>query len=149
MPSPSALATLIEIATRAADEAARRLGETIRQREEATQKLELLTRYRDDYALRGQADMAGGMSIAQFNNFQMFMAKLDQAIAGQRQIVAGAGQRADQARSAWMQCEQKKLSFATLNDRAARTEAHRETRRDQKQNDEYATRNAQPESSSH
>ncbi len=148
MAASSALATLIELATQAAADAARRLGETIRQHEEAAQKLELLTRYRDDYALRGQADMAGGMSIAQFNNFQQFMARLDQAIAGQRQVVSAASQRADQARGTWMQCEQKKLSYATLNERAARSEIERANRREQKQNDEYASRSAPPKNPS-
>lgn len=149
MATPSALATLIELASKEADEAAKRVGETVRQREDATQKLELLTQYRDDYALRCQTSMADGMSATQFNNFQVFMAKLDQAIAGQQQVVADANRRADQARSAWMLCEQKKLSFVTLNDRADRAHAHRENKRDQKQNDEYANRSLQPKHPSH
>lgn len=146
MATPSALATLIELASKDADEAARKLGACVRLREEATQKLELLTQYRDDYAMRCQADMANGIGATQFNNFQIFMGKLDQAIAGQRQVVDDIARRADQARTAWMACEQKKLSYVTLNDRATRVEARHECRRDQKQNDEYAARTAHPRS---
>ncbi|MCA1979017.1 MAG: flagellar export protein FliJ [Thiobacillus sp.] len=144
MAHPTALATLIELAQKDADEAARKLGACVRLREEATQKLELLVQYRDDYALRCQADMASGISATQFNNFQTFMGKLDQAIAGQRQVVDELGRRADQARAAWLATEQKKLSFVTLGDRAARSEARHESRRDQKLNDEYAARSAHP-----
>ena len=149
MSSPNALATLIELANKDAEDAARHLGDTIRLREEATQKLELLMQYRDDYALRCQSDMANGISATQFNNFQVFMHKLDQAIAGQQQVVNDAGRRADQARTAWMACEQKKMSFVTLNDRADRAQALHERKRDQKQNDEYAARSAQPKHPSH
>jgi flagellar FliJ protein len=149
MASPSALATLIELASKDTEDAARRLGDTIRLREDATQKLELLMQYRDDYALRCQSDMASGISATQFNNFQVFMAKLDQAIAGQQQIVNDAARRADEARTAWMACEQKKMSYVTLNERADRTQAQHERKRDQKQNDEYAARSAQPKHPSH
>ncbi|MEW6119183.1 MAG: flagellar export protein FliJ [Pseudomonadota bacterium] len=149
MATPSALATLIELANKETDEAAKRLGEAVRLRADATQKLDLLMQYRDDYALRCQASMASGIGATQFNNFQVFMAKLDQAIAGQQQVVADAGRRADQARIAWMACEQKKMSFVTLNTRAVRAEARHELKRDQKQNDEYATRSAHPKHPSH
>lgn len=144
MASLSALATLVELATRDADEAAKKLGACVRQREEATQKLALLVQYRDDYALRCQSDMANGIGATQFNNFQVFMGKLDQAIAGQRQVVDDLGRRADQARTVWMTCEQKKLSYSTLGERAAQQVLQQETRREQKANDEFAARATQP-----
>ncbi|MFN3715146.1 MAG: flagellar export protein FliJ [Thiobacillus sp.] len=144
MASLSALATLLELATRDADEAARKLGACVRQREEAAQKLDLLIQYRDDYALRCQSDMANGIGATQFNNFQIFMGKLDQAIAGQRQVVDETGRRADQARAAWMACEQKKLSYGALGERAARQILRQENRREQKANDEFAARATQP-----
>ena len=140
MASLSALTTLIELATRDADDAAKKLGACVRQREEASQKLDLLTQYRDDYALRCQADMASGIGAAQFNNFQVFMGKLDQAIVGQRQVVDDIGRRADQARAVWMACEQKKLSYSTLGERAAQQLLQLENKRDQKNNDEFASR---------
>lgn len=142
MATPTALATLIDLASKASEDAVKRLGDTLRQREDAAQKLELLMQYRDDYAQRCQAGLAGGMGATQFNNFRSFMAKLDQAIAGQQQVVADAGRRADQARTDWMACEQKKMSYVTLNDRADQTEARLALKRDQKQTDEYAARSA-------
>ena len=140
MASLSALATLVELATRDADEAAKKLGACVRMREEATQKLALLVQYRDDYALRCQSDMANGIGAAQFNNFQVFMQKLEHAIAGQQKVVTDAQLRIAQARTTWQACEQKKMSYATLAERAGKENARRELWRDQKQNDEHAAR---------
>ncbi len=144
MASLSALTTLVDLAARDAEDAAKKLGACVRQREEASQKLDLLTQYRDDYAKRCQADMASGIGAAQFNNFQVFMGKLDQAISGQRQVVDDFARRADQARARWMACEQKKLSYSTLGERAAQQLLQRENKRDQKANDEFASRATLP-----
>ena len=142
MATRSALNTLIDLANKDADEAAKRLGEVLRTCEEADQKLDLLQQYRDDYALRCQTSLANGISATHFNNFQVFMQKLDHAIAGQQKVVSDARQRIAEARAAWQACEQKKMSFVTLADRASREDARRELWRDQKQNDEHAARNA-------
>lgn len=143
MASLSALNTLIDLANKESDEAAGQLGGALRVSEEAEQKLELLLQYRDDYANRWQTNMANGISTAQFNNFQVFMGKLDHAIAGQLKVVSDAKDRTQAMRAAWLSCEQKKLSFVTLAGRANKENARRENWRDQKQNDEHAARRVQ------
>jgi flagellar FliJ protein len=143
MATPSALNTLIELAQKETDEAAKLLGAVLRASEEAAQKLDLLTQYRDDYAARCQSNLSAGISTTHFNNFQVFMQKLDHAIAGQQKVVSDAQQRVARARAAWQACEQKKMSFATLADRASKESTRRELWLDQKQNDEHAARNAQ------
>lgn len=140
MATRSALDTLIELANKDADEAAKRLGELLRSHDEARQKLDLLQQYRDDYALRCQNSLANGISTTHFNNYRVFMQKLDHAISGQQTVVSHAGQRVEQARTNWQVCEQKKMSFVTLSDRATKEELRRESWRDQKQNDEHAAR---------
>ena len=142
MATPSALDTLIDLANKETDEAAKLLGAALRAGEEAYQKLDLLTQYRDDYAARCQSSLATGISTTHFNNFQVFMQKLDHAIAGQQTVVSDAKQRIAQARAAWQACEQKKMSFVTLADRASKESARRELWLDQKQNDEHAARSA-------
>lgn len=142
MATPSALQTLIELATKDADDAAKVLGATLRAGEEAEQKLDLLAQYRDDYATRCQSNLANGISTTQLNNFQVFMQKLEHAIAGQQKVVADARLRIAQARAAWQACEQKKMSFVTLADRASKEGTRRELWLDQKQNDEHAARRA-------
>ena len=140
MATSSVLHTLIDLANKEADEAAKRLGIALRVGEEATQKLELLQQYRDDYAERCQSNLSNGISTTQFNNFRMFMEKLDHAISGQQKVVIDANERVEQARAAWLVCEQKKMSFVTLSDRESKKEVRRELWRDQKQNDEHAAR---------
>lgn len=140
MANPTALDTLIDLANKETDEAAKLLGAALGAGEEADQKLGLLTQYRDDYAARCQSSLATGISTTQFNNFQVFMQKLDYAIAGQQKVVSDAKQRIAQARAAWQACEQKKMSFVTLAGRASKESARRELWLDQKQNDEHAAR---------
>ena len=142
MATPSALHTLIDLANKETDEAAKQLGIALRVSEEANQKLELLEQYRNDYAARCQSNLASGISTTHFNNFQTFMHKLDDAIAGQLKVVSDVKARAMQARAAWIICEQKKMSFVTLAERASKENLRREHWRDQKQNDEYAARRA-------
>ena len=142
MAHPSVLNTLIDLAHKETDEAAKRLGAALRASEETKQKLDLLLEYRDDYAKRCQSNLSSGISTTHFNNFQVFMQKLDHAILGQQKVVIGAGQLAEQARANWMSCEQKKMSFVTLVSRASKESARCELRRDQKQNDEHAARQA-------
>lgn len=140
MATPSALDTLIDLANKETDEAAKQLGVTLRVAEEAEQKLDLLTQYRDDYAARCQSSLTTGISTTQFNNFQVFMQKLDHAIAGQQKVVSDAKLQIDQARAVWQACEQKKMSFVTLASRASKEKSRRELWLDQKQNDEHAAR---------
>ena len=112
----------------------------VRSCEEANQKLELLQQYCDDYAQRCQTSLSNGISATHFNNYRVFMQKLEHAIVGQQTVVSQANQRAEQARVVWQVCEQKKMSFVTLSDRANKEDARREVWRDQKQNDEHAAR---------
>ncbi len=143
MASPSALHTLIELAHKETDEAAKLLGLALRAGDEASQKLDLLLQYRNDYAERCQSTLATGISTTHFNNFQVFMQKLDHAISGQQKVVSDTQHRIAQARAAWQACEQKKMSFVTLAERANKEQSRRELWRDQKQNDEHAARRTQ------
>ena len=143
MASPSALNTLIDLAHKETDEAAKQLGVALRAGDEAMQKLDLLLQYRNDYAERCQSNLTTGISTTHFNNFQVFMQKLDHAISGQQKVVNDTQQRIAQARAAWQACEQKKMAFVTLAERANREQSRRELWRDQKQNDEHAARRSQ------
>jgi flagellar FliJ protein len=140
MATPSALDTLIELATTETDEAAKRLGNAIRACEDTGKKLELLLQYRDDYAARFQANLATGLTAAGYRNFQLFMDKLDSAITGQQQIVLDAQKRVGNEQGAWQASERKRMSYDTLAARAQKAEQHRESRRDQKNMDELAAR---------
>jgi flagellar protein FliJ len=143
MATKSALDTLIELATTATDEAAVRLGHAIRATDKAEKKLELLQKYRDDYSNRFQAKMAQGLSPMGYRNFQAFIDKLDEAIAGQQQVVKDAENGVAREKGAWQASERKRMSYDTLATRAEKAEQQRENRKDQKLNDEFAARSGQ------
>jgi flagellar FliJ protein len=144
MATSSALETLIELATTATDEAARRLGNAIRATDKAEKKLALLVQYRDDYSARFQAKMAnGGVTPMTFRNFQAFLEKLDEAIDGQKLVVKEAENGVSRERGNWQANERKRMSYDTLASRELKKEQLRENKRDQKQNDEFAARATQ------
>lgn len=140
MPQKSPISTLIEIAEKETDDAAKRLGKTIRAHEDTVQKLQLLMQYRDDYEQRFQNNAAQGISAAQYGNFQAFIVKLDSAVDGQKQVVKDAEYRVELARQHWQECEKKRLSYNTLHKRSQAVLEKKEAKRDQKQTDESAAR---------
>jgi flagellar FliJ protein len=142
MATRSALDTLIELAQRDTDEAAKRLGVALRGVDEAKQKLTMLFGYRDDYANRFDAAQLKGITPAVYFNFVAFLEKLDNAVKGQHEVVRHAERRAEQEKQAWQACERKRLSYRTLNERAAAMALAKENKRDQKMMDEHATRQA-------
>ena len=140
MANTSALETLIELAQRDSDAAAKRLGAALKAVEEAEQKLQMLLGYRDDYANKlDQAQMAGITPFA-YRNFVAFVGKLDNAINGQREVLKHAKYKSEQEKKAWQESERKRLSYRTLNERAAAEALRIENKRDQKMMDDHAAR---------
>lgn len=142
MTKPSTMEMLIDLATTEVDKAAVRLGHSNRFASEAEQKLALLMQYREDYGTRFQENRESGLTAMDYRNFQKFMDKLDQAIIGQQQLVRDAQKRIEEDRSLWQASERKRASFNTLATRAQKATQKKENRVEQKQMDEYASRNS-------
>lgn len=142
MAHPSALETLFDLAQRDSDEYARKLGVALKAVEEAQQKLDMLLGYRDEYARKLDAAQVEGITPFAYHNFVAFVGKLDNAILGQREVLKHAQHRAKVARTAWQESERKRLSYRTLNERAAHEALKVENKRDQKAMDEHAARSA-------
>jgi flagellar FliJ protein len=140
MATSSTLETLIELATKSTDEAARRLGRAIKTGDDAQQKLALLMQYRDDYAARFQARLMSGFTATSYRNFQFFLDKLDEAIKGHQQVIQAAQRRVEDERKAWQGCERTRMSYDTLATRAMKAQEVKATKREQKQTDEFAAR---------
>ena len=143
MAHPSAIDTLIELAVRQTDEAAKRLGHAVRACDEVKQKLALLVQYRDDYAVRFQQNLAVGLSATGYRNFQVFIEKLDAAIASQQLVILDARRRVQEERTGWQDSERKRMSYGTLANRALKDEQQKQAKRDQKAMDEHAARATQ------
>lgn len=142
MANQSALTTLIELAQRESDDAAKRLGLSLKAVEDAQQKLTMLIGYRDDYARKLDAAQVTGITPMAYRNFVAFMAKLDNALTGQAEVVKHAQYKSGVEKKAWQESERKRLSYKTLNDRAAVEALRLENKRDQKAMDEHAARQA-------
>lgn len=140
MATSSALGTLIELATRDTDEAAKRLGKAMKAVEDAEQKLALLNQYRDDYMTRFQHSLSTGLSAMAYANYQQFIGKLDQAVTSQQLVIRDAKLAVEREREAWQACERKRMSYGTLAERADKAQQAKENKRDQKQMDEHAAR---------
>jgi len=140
MATSSALGTLIDLATKETDDAAKRLGVAMKGVEAAEQKLALLNQYRDDYMVRFQSNLSTGLSAMAYANYQQFIGKLDQAIQSQQLVIRDAKLRVDREQQAWQASERKRMSYGTLAERAEKAELAKENKRDQKQMDEHAAR---------
>lgn len=136
----SPISTLIEITEKEVDDAVKLLGKAILAHEDTEKKLNLLQQYRDDYAQRLQNGAAKGLTVSQYTNFLSFLAKLDSAIDGQKQVVMDAEHRIVMAKTEWQATEKKRLSYDTLQNRAQTVLQKKEAKRDQKQTDEMAAR---------
>jgi flagellar FliJ protein len=140
MATHSTLDTLIDISEKEIDRATLALSEALRAVNEMAQKLTLLQQYQNDYVSRFQTGSSGGLTASGYRNYQSFLDKLDLAITGQSELLRHARVRADEAQSHWLAASRKQKSFTTLAARATSAEQKVENRRDQKMNDEYASR---------
>lgn len=140
MANTSALETLIELAQRDSDDAAKRLGVALKAVEEAEQKLQMLLGYRDDYANRLDQQQMAGITPFAYQNFVAFVGKLDNAINGQREVLKHAHYKSDQEKKTWQESERKRLSYRTLNERAVAEAQKIADKRDQKMMDDHAAR---------
>ena len=140
MANTSALETLIELAQRESDDAAKRLGAALKAVEEAEQKYQMLLGYRDDYANRLDQQQMAGITPFAYQNFVAFVGKLDNAINGQAEVVKHAKYKSEQEKKAWQESERKRLSYRTLNERAVAEAQKIADKRDQKMMDDHAAR---------
>jgi flagellar FliJ protein len=142
MANASALETLIDLAQRESDACAKRLGVALKAVEDGEQKLQMLLGYRDDYANKLDAAQMNGITPFAYQNFVAFLGKLEQALDGQREVLKHARVKAEMERKGWQESERKRLSYRTLNERAAQQALAIESKRDQKMMDDHAARTA-------
>jgi flagellar FliJ protein len=142
MASKAQLETLMDLARRETDDAAKRLGIALKAVDEARQKHQMLVGYQAEYIKRFEAAQAAGITPMAYRNFVAFIEKLETAVKGQLEMIRHAELRSEQEKAAWQASERKRMSYSTLNDRADAAALKLENKRDQKQMDEHAARQA-------
>ncbi|KFL55666.1 MULTISPECIES: flagellar export protein FliJ [Burkholderia] len=134
------LQLLLDRAQEDLDTAAKQLGTAQRDRTAATEQLDALLRYRDEYHARFSQSAQHGMPAGNWRNFQAFIDTLDAAIAQQRNVLAAAEVRIDEARPNWQQKKRTVGSYEILQARGVAQEARLDARREQRDADEHAAK---------
>ena len=140
MPKPFPLQTILELMQSRTDEATRNLARLIANERDAKAKLEMLQQYRDEYAARFQTAAQSGNNPREWQNYQQFLSRLDDAIEAQRNAVATQARQTVAGQLQWQQQRKKLKAFDTLSERHHAAENAREIKREQKMQDEFAIR---------
>ena len=140
MVKPFSLQTVLELMQARADNATQALARLIANERDAKNKLDMLQQYRDEYAARFTQAAQNGITRSEWNNYQEFLNRLDEAINAQRQTVAQQIRNTTAGQNAWQKQQTKLKAFDTLSDRHFASENAKELKREQKLQDELASR---------
>lgn len=135
-----ALQPLLNLAQKQNDAAAKKLGQLNQQQVQAQNKLDTLLQYRRDYQVRFQEASRNGLDQTGLNNFQNFLYRLDEAIQQQRSAIEQATQHVATGRNELLAAQRKMKSFDTLAQRHLETEKQRESKIEQRIQDEHTGR---------
>jgi flagellar FliJ protein len=134
------LDTLIELAERRCDEAAKVLAAHLKVQAELQHRGATLEQYRSDYLLRLETVARAGIDGASLRNLRRFLARLDEAQAQQQRDAQACQARVAQARAAWQAAQRKMEAFAALERRRDAAQALHVRRIEQRVQDEAAAR---------
>ncbi len=134
------LQTLLDLAQNKADGAAKSLQELKARWDQAESQHKQLLEYRELYRERLKASAGGGTSALALRDFTLFMAKLDTAIKLQEEDVSRCRLRWEAGQQEWVRRRIKVKALDTLSSRHAQAENKREGRIEQKELDEFSSR---------
>ncbi|SDI04526.1 flagellar export protein FliJ [Propionivibrio dicarboxylicus] len=140
MSTPFALQTVLELMQARADKATLELARLIANERDARSKLTMLQQYRNEYADRFTQAAKAGLTPGAWNNYRDFLNRLDDAITAQTQAVAQQAGNTAAGQAHWRQQQKKLKAIDTLSERHRSKEDALEMRRDQKLQDEFASR---------
>lgn len=134
------LQSILDLSQLRLDEATRKLGELISGQQEATQRLQLILQYRDEYQSRFLAAAQNGIGLEAWQNYRAFLERLDAAVAQAREMVAASELRTAAGQQEWMDKRGRVKAFDTLAQRHRSRVLHAENKQEQKHVDEHAAR---------
>ena len=136
------LLTLLSHAERERDAALAALRCLQIEQRNAQAQADQLQSYRRDYEQRWSSEFSRSGEIAIVHCYQGFVTRLGQAIEQQSHVAQIAAQRLAQAETVWRECELRVASIGKLIGRRNLTLRDQESRREQKLQDDQATRMA-------
>jgi flagellar FliJ protein len=141
MPEKFTLQPLLDLMRDRTDEATRQLGQLIAAEQDAKGRLQLLSQYREEYAQRFRDAQAQGLTLQSWQNYQDFLAKIDEAIAQQGSIVVASRQNTAAGQQRWQEQHTRMKAIDTLSVRHWKAQDKKANKQEQKQLDEFAARN--------
>lgn len=121
---------------------ARKFAHTERRCQEAQTKLADLQRYHGEYATGFQQRAQNGIGAVGLRDYQVFLAKLTEAIKQQAAVVQRAEAEREQVRQEWFKAMQRTKAIAHVLEQWLAEERRALARRDQIETDERAQRSA-------
>lgn len=140
MSKPFPLQPLADLAKHHADVAVRKLGDLNQQNQKIGNKLELLLQYRQEYQLRFEESLRSGMNQIEWQNYQHFLAKLDDAIDQQKQLQLAFVQVVEAGQLEYQLQQKKMKSFETLADRHKVQESSKAAKIEQRELDDLSSK---------
>ena len=129
-----------DLAQKASDDAATRLGVLNAEVGRQEQKLEMLLQYREEYRGRLRDTLNQDVHTAAWMNLQQFIGKLDEAIEQQRAACAMAKQAVGRGQSEWQSKQVQVKAFDKLEQRHHAVQTERAKKFEQRATDEFAAR---------
>ena len=129
-----------KLASQRERKAAAELGESIRQRDAAAQRLDELKQYLQEYLERFNRSARNGLSSNQVIEYQVFIGKLENAIAQQEEIVAQSRQALDSTKQHWRGRYTKSKAMENAIDRMRLAERKADQKQEQDESDERSQR---------
>ena len=140
MPPSDRFKPIQKIASHRERKAAAALGESLKQREAAQLRLAELRAYLDEYLERFSRAAQNGLSSNQVVEYQVFISKLESAIAEQEKIVMQSQANCDSSKATWRGRYTKSRAMDSAVDRVQAREAKDAERKEQSESDERSQR---------
>lgn len=138
MAKPFHLKPLVTLAQERSEDAALMLAKLRQAWQHAEGKRDQLINYLEEYRQRLQQATQAGFSIAQWRDYQAFIAKLESAIRAQSDEVERCRGRWEIGQLEWQAREREVKAYLTLQTRHEAVERKLEERQDQRVQDEFA-----------
>ncbi|MES9993918.1 MAG: flagellar export protein FliJ [Candidatus Thiodiazotropha sp.] len=120
--------------------AARVMGQARKNLKQEEAKLEQLKQYHQEYLTRFQQMAAEGMSATQLQEYRAFLAKLDEAINQQQEVVAASIVSHSSSKRAWKKKHSRTQALNKAVDRFREQEQKVADNREQKESDDLSQR---------
>jgi flagellar FliJ protein len=138
MAAPFRLQTVLDLAARRLDAATVELQKLRVRLQQAQDKLDQLHGYRAEYDASLATALSQGLPADRLRDFHAFLAKLARAIDAQGAEVARCRQAWEEDHQRWLRLRNRQQALQVLRARHEHSEAIRDARVEQKQQDEFA-----------